>query len=104
MFTCLDMCDLLCGRLERCPEDDEGRTFELDYDVEPTICNSTELRCRGIEMQSPSGAIKPLKKRRSKRANAQIQAMAAHGIAQKPKRMKYIMPIEGEGVTLGSCW
>ena len=98
------MCDLLCGRLERCPEDDEGRTFELDYDVEPTICNSTELRCRGIEMQSLSGAIKPLKKSRSKRANAQIQAMAAQGVAQKRKPVKYIMPIESESVTLSSCW
>ena len=98
------MCDLLCGRLERCPEDDEGRTFELDYDVEPTICNSTDLRCRGIDLQSSSGAIKPLKKRRSKRANAQIQAMAAQCEAQKPKPIKYIMPVESEGVTLSSCW
>ena len=55
-------------------------------------------------MQSLSGAIKPLKKRRSKRANAQIQAMAAQGVAQKPKPVKYIMPIESESVTLSSCW
>ena len=98
------VCDLLCGRLERCPEDDEGRTFEPGYHVEPTICNSTELCCRDIALQSASGVIKSLKKSRSKRANAQIQAMAAQGEAQKPKPIKYIMPVESEGATLSSCW
>ena len=44
-----------CARLRRCDEDDEGRTFELDLLVEPTIANSTELRCRAIDMETSGG-------------------------------------------------
>jgi hypothetical protein len=90
------------GRLRRCDEDDEGRTFELDLSVEPTIANSTELRCRAIDMETASGELAPAP-RRSRRATAVLQARANASLDQ-PRPQQLVVPISTESVILSSCW
>ena len=66
--------------------------------------NATELRCRGIQMENASGAIKPINIRRSKRSNAQVQAMAMEGESRDTKPIEYVLPISSEAVVLNNCW
>jgi hypothetical protein len=86
--------DCIC-RLERLAEDSEGRTFELSEDQEPTVFNSTELRCIDIRMQHEE----PLQyvRRRSGRGHR-----GSRDLYRKP--MKYVIPTETESVILASCW
>ena len=95
---------MLYCRLDRCAYDDEGRTFELRYNAEVGTVNATELRCRGIQMENASGAIKPINIRRSKRSNAQVQAMAMAGEFRDTKPIEYVLPISSEAVVLNNCW
>ena len=94
---------MLYCRLDRCAYDDEGRTFELRYNAEVDTVNATELRCRGIQMENASGAIKPINIRRSKRPNAQVQAMATKGESRDTKPIEYVLPISSEAVGLNNC-
>jgi hypothetical protein len=86
-------------RLERCAEDDEGRTFEIQPGSEPSIANSTELRSTRIDMLNESGKV--VQVRRSKRANAQPPGRAN---MPPPKPIKHVLPIESEAVIRDACW
>ena len=96
---------MLYCRLDRCAYDDEGRTFELRYNVEVGTVNATELRCRDIQMENVS-AIKPIDIRRLKRSNAQVQAMAMEDASRDTEPIEYdiVLPISSEAVVLNNCW
>ena len=95
---------MLYCRLDRCAYDDEGRTFELEHNAEVGTVNATELRCRDIQMENAPGAIKLINTRRSKRSNAQVQAMAMEGESRDTKPIEYVLPISSEAVVLNNCW
>ena len=76
----------------------------MRHSAELGTVNSTELRCCGIEMETASGAIKPIIIRRSKRANAQVQAMAIQSESQQSRPVEYTLPIDSEAVILNNCW
>ena len=85
------------------PYDSEGRTFELDERSQPTLFNSTELRCIDVKMLKEKGSSLGVPIRRSLRHGSQVAAMARD--AKTCVRVTtHVLPAECEGLILGSLW
>ena len=88
-------------RLERLAEDSEGRTFEFDPSVEPSLFNSTELRC--IDIKLPKEKAVGVAIRRSSRQNSQIAARSRDAEAGT-QVTKHVLHTDCEAVILDSLW
>jgi hypothetical protein len=82
-------------------EDSEGRTFEFDPSVEPSLFNSTELRC--IDIKLPKEKAVGVAVRRSSRQNSQIAARS-RDVEAGTQTTKHTLPTDCEGVILDSLW
>ena len=82
-------------------EDSEGRTFEFDPSVEPSLFNSTELRC--IDIKLPKEKAVGVAVRRSSRQNSQIAARS-RDVEAGTQTNKRTLPTDCEGVILDSLW
>lgn len=89
-------------RLQRLDEDAEGRTFELDANEEPTVFNSTELRCIDVKLRQERVAAAPI--RRSARQSSQIAARARESEANASAKKKFTLHTDVEAVILDSLW
>ena len=84
----------------RLEEDDiEHRTFELDYDVEQFVINSTELRWSNIQLEPIDPVATPVRvqTRRSPRH---------HGVQRQEPALrpgKYTLPVDTEQSILTEC-
>ena len=82
-------------------EDSEGRTLEFDPSVQPSLFNSTELRC--IDVKLPREKAVGVAVRRSSRQNSQIAARSRDAEAGTQKT-KHVLHTDCEGVILDSLW
>ena len=82
-------------------EDSEGRTFEFDPSVEPSLFNSTELRCIDIKLSKEKTVGVAV--RRSSRQNSQIAARS-RDVEVGTQTTKHTWPTDCEGVILNSLW
>ena len=102
---------LLCGvvigwvvhcRLHRLDEDAEGRTFEFDPADEPTVFNSTELRCIDVKLKQERAAVAPV--RRSSREGSRVAARARESEVNASAKKKSLLHSDVEAVILDSLW
>jgi hypothetical protein len=89
-------------RLHRLDEDAEGRTFEFDPADEPTVFNSTELRCIDVKLKQERAAVAPM--RRSSREGSRVAARARESEVNASAKKKFLLHSDVEAVILDSLW
>ena len=89
-------------RLHRLDEDAEGRTFEFNPTSEPTVFNSTELRCIDVKLKQEQVAAVPT--RRSGRESSRVAARARESEADASTKKKFQLHSDVEAVILDSLW